>query len=313
MQKDAPSQEPPSAAGLPAAGAGPAGSRRMAAIGLLVLAVSLFSGLDTVAKVLVTRLHIPVTEVVWVRFLGQTFYMVLIFGIVGVPKLLATKQLPLQLARSGLMIATTACNFIALETLRLDQTITITFLAPLVVAALAGPLLGEWVGWHRACAIAVGFVGILVAVHPGSAPLSAAIFISFAGMLAYALFMLLTRHLSTRDPPFVTLFYSMIAGTLLGCPLALHDWVTPADARTWLMLASLGALGGAGHMLFIFAYTFAPASAVSPFIYVQLLTMIASGYLVFGDLPDAWTLSGAAIVIASGIYLVHRERVVGKV
>lgn len=310
MQKEFSPPEPPLATRAHDA---PPGSRRMAAIGLLVLAVALFSALDTTAKLLATRFHIPVTEIVWLRFLGQTFYMVLIFGVVGVPKLLATKQLPLQFLRSCLMIATTACNFIALETLRLDQTITITFLAPLVVAALAGPLLGEWVGWHRACAIAVGFLGVLVAVHPGSAPLSAAIFISFAGMLAYALFMLLTRHLSTRDPPFVTLFYSMIAGTLLSCPLALHDWVTPADVRTWAMLAALGALGGAGHMLFIFAYKFAPASAVSPFIYTQLLTMIASGYLVFGDLPDAWTLSGAAIVIASGIYLVHRERVIGKV
>lgn len=279
------------------------------AICLLIAAVSLFSALDTVAKVLVTRLHIPVTEVVWLRFVGQTFYMILIFGIVGVPGLLDTRRLKLQLLRSVLMVTTTVCNFVALQTLRLDQTITIVFLAPLVVAALAGPLLGEWVGWRRGLAIAVGFMGVVVAMHPGAAPLSSAVLISFAGMLAYACFMLITRHLARFDPPFVTLFYSMLVGTLFGAPFALRDWVTPTDVTTCALLAVLGVFGGAGHMLFIFAYKRAPASTVSPFLYVQLLTMLAAGYLVFGDSPDIWTLTGAAIVIASGIYLVHREHV----
>jgi drug/metabolite transporter (DMT)-like permease len=282
---------------------------RLRAIGLLILAVTLFTCLDAAAKVLVTRFHIPVTEVVWLRFVGQTFYMVLIFGFVGVPGLLATRRLKLQLGRSLLMVTTTACNFVALQTLRLDQTITITFLAPLVVAGLAGPLLGEWVGWRRALAIGAGFIGVLVALHPGSAPLSAAVVISFCGMLAYASFMLVTRYLSAYDPPYVTLFYSMLAGTLFVAPFAIKDWVDPPSLAIWGLLACLGAFGGAGHMLFILAYKLAPASTVSPFLYVQLLTMVAAGYLVFGDAPDLFTISGASIVIASGIYLVHRERV----
>ncbi len=281
------------------------------AIGLLILAVTLFSGLDTVAKYLATRLHIPLTEIVWLRFLGQTLYMVAIFGIIGVPALLRTQRLGLQTIRSILMVTTTVCNFYALQTLRLDQTITIVFLAPLVVAALAGPVLGEWIGWRRGIAVAIGFCGVLVALHPGSAPISLAVAVSFSGMLAYAFFMLLTRHLSSIDPPFVTLFYSMMVGTILGAPLALRDWVWPADGFTWLLLALLGALGGAGHMLFIYAYKRAPASTVSPFLYVQLLTMVSCGWIVFGDAPDMWTLTGAAIVIASGVYLVHRERMVG--
>lgn len=282
------------------------------AVALLILAVTFFSVLDTVAKWLTSRLHMPITEVIWLRFVGQTFYMVLIFGVVGVPALLATRRFKLQMIRSLLMVMTTACNFYALQTLRLDQTVTIVFLAPLVVAALAGPLLGEWVGWRRGVAIGVGFLGVLVALHPGSTPITLAVIVSFTGMLAYALFMLLTRHLSTIDPPFVTLFYSMLVGTLATAPLALRDWVTPPDITTWALLASLGALGGAGHMLFIFAYKYAPASAVSPFLYVQLLVMVACGYVVFGDTPDLWTLSGALIIIASGIYLVQRERIVKK-
>jgi drug/metabolite transporter (DMT)-like permease len=281
------------------------------AIVLLILAVSLFSALDTVAKYLATRLHIPLTEIVWLRFVGQTLYMVAIFGIIGVPALLRTQRLGLQTIRSILMVTTTVCNFFALQTLRLDQTITIVFLAPLVVAALAGPVLGEWIGWRRGVAVAVGFCGVLVALHPGATPISLAVLVSFSGMLAYAFFMLLTRHLSSIDPPFVTLFYSMMVGTIFGAPFALRDWIWPADGVTWLLLGLLGAFGGAGHMLFIYAYKRAPASTVSPFLYVQLLTMVSCGWFVFGDAPDVWTLTGACIIIASGVYLVHRERIVG--
>lgn len=289
-----------------------AGHNTLRAILLLILAVSLFSCLDATAKVLVTRRGIPVTQVVWLRFLGQTLYMIALYRALPIPSLFKTSRLKLQLLRSLLMVTTTAGNFIALQSLRLDQTITITFLAPLVVAALAGPLLGEWVGWRRALAIMVGFGGVVVAMHPGSAPVSPAVAASLAGMFAYALFMILTRYLAAFDPPFVTLFYSMLAGTLLGAPLAAHDWVEPADVSTWGLLAALGALGGTGHWLFILAYKAAPASRISPFLYVQLLTMTLAGYLVFGDTPDATTLLGAAIVIGSGIYLVHRERVTAK-
>lgn len=292
----------------------PVTSRRtLFAIGLIVVAVALFTALDTCAKLLATRLGIPVAEVVWLRFLGQTVYILILYAIICGPsrvhELVATRRPALQMVRSILMVTTTACNFVALQTLRLDQTVTITFMAPLVVAALAGPLLGEWVGWRRATAIVVGFGGVVIAMHPDTNGVPTAVVISFIGMLAYAFFMILTRHLAPVDPPIVTLFFSMIAGTVLVAPQAFSTWITPPDATTWMMLAALGVLGGLGHWLFIYAYTLAPASTVSPFIYAQLLTMVAAGYAVFGDYPDAWTLAGASIVIASGVYLVHRERV----
>jgi drug/metabolite transporter (DMT)-like permease len=127
-------------------------------------------------------------------------------------------------------------------------------------------------------------------------------------MLVYAGFMLLTRHMAHVDPPLVTLFYSMFAGTFLGAPIAFASWQTPPDALAWLLLGSLGIFGGVGHWLFLHAYRLAPASSIAPFIYMQLLTMVACGYVVFGDLPDMWTLAGAALIVGSGVYLVHRER-----
>ena len=95
-------------------------------------------------------------------------------------------------------------------------------------------------------------------------------------------------------------------------PIAFAHWVWPETPLQWLQLLSLGAFGGMGHYLLILAYRLAPASSVSPFLYFQLISMLTLGYLVFGDLPDRWTLLGSAVVIASGIYLVHRERVLHK-
>lgn len=288
---------------------------RLRAIGLMVVACTFFTGLDTSAKYLAVSKGIPVSQIVWCRLIVQFVGLAVLvpaFGIMTLPAMFKTSKLTLQLVRSLLMVATTLCNFLALQYLRLDQTVTIVFLAPLMVALLAGPFLGEWVGWRRLAAILVGFGGVVIAVRPGLGGVHPAVLYSLAGMMAYAVFMILTRYLSPYDPPFVTLFYSMFVGTVLAAPFAFAQWVTPADLPTWLLLGGLGVLGGTGHYLFLHAYRLAPASSISPFLYLQLLTMVLAGWLVFGDLPDLWTLAGSAIIIASGIYLVHRERATAK-
>lgn len=282
------------------------------AIALMCLASALFACLDTTAKYLVVTTPLPVVEVVWVRYLGQFVAMIAVLGLVAVPQLAATQRLGAQLFRSCLLLASTACNFLALRHLRLDQTTTIGFLTPLMVALLAGPLLGEWVGWRRAVAIAVGFGGILIALRPGASTLHPAFLFAFGSMAAYALFSLITRYLAAYDRPEVTLFYSLAAGTLAVAPLAIADWVWPADWQTWALLSSTGVYGGLGHYLFILAHRYAPASRVVPFMYVTLLTHSAGGFLVFGQVPDAWTLGGAVIVILSGLYLFHRERITAR-
>ena len=291
------------------------GNARLRAIALMVLAVTLFSALDTAAKYLVKYDGLSVSQVVWSRFIVQfaaILVLVPLLGQLSLTQLFTTNRLRWQLVRSVLMVLTTVFNFMALEYLRLDQTITIVFLAPLMVALLAGPLLGEWVGWRRMAAIGVGFAGILIAVRPGYGEVHPAIVYSFLAMFAYALFMLLTRHIARHDPPMVTLFYSMFAGTFLGAPVAFAHWVTPPDTLSLVLLASLGVLGGLGHWMFIHAYRLAPASAVAPFLYLQLISMVSFGFVVFGDVPDGWTLAGAGIVVASGVYLFHRERVTAK-
>lgn len=292
-----------------------ASSERFLAIGLMCLAVALFSCLDATAKILATRRGLPVSMIAWARFFVQFVALIVLIPALGVMSrrdMFRSNQVGWQLVRSVLMAATTVFNFLALQTLRLDQTITIVFLAPLVVALFAGPLLGEWVGWRRMLAILAGFCGVLIAVHPSADGLSFAVVYSLLAMLAYALFMLLTRHIGGKDPPMVTLFYSMFVGTVFGAPIAIQNWVWPESLTTWLMLGSLGFFGGLGHYVFLHAYRLAPASSVAPFLYTQILTMVGLGYLVFGDVPDVWTITGATIVVASGIYLLHREQVIHR-
>ncbi|WP_083556147.1 DMT family transporter [Hyphomicrobium sp. NDB2Meth4] len=280
---------------------------RLKAIGLMCIAVTLFSALDTSAKYLVTHAHLPAIEVVWARFLGQFTLMLTLLTAMPLSALLHTRKLKLELTRSFLMVSTTACNFIALRHLRLDQTVSVTFLAPLIVALLAGPFLGEWVGWRRLVAIFVGFIGVLIVVHPGFGALHPAFAVSFTGMLVYSFFMILTRYLAAYDKPITMLFYSILIGTFALAPFAIWQWVWPQNWSEWLLLSGLGVFGGVGHYLFIHAYRLAPASSVAPFLYVQLLTMVAFGFAVFSDMPDIYTLVGSAVIIGSGIYLLHRE------
>jgi drug/metabolite transporter (DMT)-like permease len=134
----------------------------------MCLTCGLFACLDTTAKYLGTVTNLPILELVWMRFLGQLAAIVVMLGLLAVPDLLRTRKLGLQIVRSFLLLGSTAFNFLALRHLRLDQTTTISFLAPLATAVLAGPLLGEWIGWRRGFAIVIGFIGALIAIRPAS-------------------------------------------------------------------------------------------------------------------------------------------------
>jgi drug/metabolite transporter (DMT)-like permease len=282
------------------------------AILFMCLAGALFACLDTTAKYLVLVPQLPMSQVVWMRYVGQFAAMIVALGAVAVPNLLRTERLGAQLVRSCLLLGSTAFNFLALLYLRLDQTTTVSFLSPLLVAILAGPLLGEWIGWRRAVAILVGFAGVLLAVRPGLSGFHPAFFFAFACVGCNAFFSIITRYLAAHDSSEVTLFYSMIAGTFLVAPLAIADWVAPADLKTWALLLAMGLYGAIGHYCFILAHRYAPASRVAPFVYVTLLTHSFAGFLVFGQVPDGWTLAGALVVIGSGLYLFHRERITAR-
>jgi drug/metabolite transporter (DMT)-like permease len=289
-----------------------AAPRPFAAIGLMCVTCALFACLDATGKYLGTVAGLPVSQIVWMRYLGQLAGMVALLGLVAVPSLLLTRKLLLQVVRSFLLLASTALNFMAVRHLQLDQTTTIQFLAPLATAVLAGPLLGEWIGWRRGVAVLVGFAGALIAIRPGFANVHPAVIWSFGTMFAMAFFGIITRYLTAFDRSEVTLFYSLLAGATVMAPLAVAEWVWPAGGFGWVLLFSMGLYGGLGHYLFIVAHRYAPASTLAPYLYVSLLTHSTAGFLVFGHVPDRWTLAGAGIVIATGLYLLHRELVTAR-
>jgi drug/metabolite transporter (DMT)-like permease len=281
---------------------------RLTGIALMCGAVACFAFLDTTAKYL--NLHMSTLEVVWARYTGAFLLPFIVSNPWTRPGLVTTARPLLQVGRSVLLLASTMCNFMALRYLQLDEAISIAFSTPFFVAALSGPILGEWVRWRRWTAISVGFLGVLVVTRPGPGSFQPAALLSLGGAMCYALYALSTRILARTDSNETTLFYSNIVGAAAMLPVVPFFWTTPTDALIIALMVATGALGSFGHYLLIAAHRLAPAAVLSPFIYTEIPLMIVLGFLVFGDLPNRWTLTGAAIVVASGLYILHRERMV---
>lgn len=280
---------------------------RSKAILLVCLAVMFFTIIDTGAKWLNPRLG--VLETTFLRYTSGVFWMILAINPWRVPNLLKSDRPFLQFLRGALLLCSTALNFLAIQHLQLAQAVSIMFLAPLLVSLLAGPILGEWAGPRRLAAIAVGFCGVLVMTRPGTGDFHPAMLLSLGAMCCYATILLMTRPLSQADSSQTTLFYSSMLGAIVMLPLVLSVWKTPETLLEWFVIAAIGLGGTTGHWLLIQAQQHASAPVLAPFLYTQIIWMSLSGYLVFGEVPDRWTLFGSAIVIASGLYMLHREQV----
>lgn len=274
-------------------------------IGLMCLAVMTFAVTDTAAKWLSG--HINVFIVVWARYVIHFAFSLLVFNPWSVPGLLRTSRPLLQIGRSALLFTTTALNFTALQFLQLDQTVSIMFSIPFFVALFAGPMLGERVGTKRWVAIMVGFSGILLVVRPGAGGIHPAAILCLCAAATYALYSITTRMLARTDSSATTLFYTSLVGSIAASIPLPFVWETTREPLVIGAMVGLGAVAGAGHFVLILAHARAPAATLAPYIYTQILSMIALGWLVFGQVPSPWTLAGAAIVIASGIYLLVME------
>jgi drug/metabolite transporter (DMT)-like permease len=226
--------------------------------------------------------------------------------------MLSTSRPGLQLIRALLLFGATALNFFALRWLQLAQTVSIAFAGPLLIALFAGPILGEWVGPRRLIAIIVGFLGVIVVTRPSLSGIHPAMLLSFGATTCNCFYSILTRVLAASDSSRTTTFFSAVSGAVILTPALPFFWVTPPDWHVWLFLVLIGGFGGLGHWFLILAHGRAPAALLAPFAYTQIVWMIVFGYIVFGDLPDVWTLTGAGIVIASGLYLLYRSRVVRR-
>jgi len=276
------------------------------AIGYILATGLLFACLDTSAKFLVLS-GIPAPFVAWVRFLEHTLLALLLFRAWKTPAMFRVVNLPAQILRGVFLFGSTIFNFLALKTLQLAEANSIFFFCPMLITALAGPLLGEWAGWRRWLAVGAGFVGMLVITRPGLRAFELGHVYALTAMFSYAFYVIMTRRMGARETAESLIFYSALAPVVLMLPAVPFTASLPSDTLHWFILLSLGFYGGFGHWLLIRAYKLATTAALAPYPYLQMVWMILFGYAVFGQLPDRWTASGAAIIVASGLYIVHRE------
>jgi drug/metabolite transporter (DMT)-like permease len=284
--------------------------QRLIGIALMCGAVALFACLDTTAKYLNTQMDS--LQVAWARYTSAFTLTLIVSNPLTHRGLLRTRSPKLQVTRSLLLVGSTALNFIGLRWLQLDEALSIIFTFPLLVAIISGPMLGEWIGWRRWTAIGFGFVGVLLITRPGLGGMHAAALFTLGATICYAFYAVITRIVSRVDSNQTSLFYANFIGALAMLPVIPFVWQPPVNWVVVFLMVMIGVLGSTGHYFLIAGHKLAPASVLSPFVYTQLIWVIVLGYLVFGQVPNSWTVAGAAIVIASGLYLLYRERKLGK-
>lgn len=284
--------------------------QRLTGIALMCCAVALFAGLDATAKYLNTSLDS--LQIAWARYTSAFLLTLIVSNPLTTPGLLRTARPGLQVVRSLLLVASTALNFLALRWLQLDEALSIIFTFPFIVAIASGPMLGEWIGWRRWSAIGFGFAGVLLITRPGLGGMHPAAFITLGATICYGFYAVITRIAARTDSNQTSLFYGNMIGALVMLPVVPFVWHTPSSWIIAGMMAGTGVLGSLGHFCLIAGHKLAPASVLSPFVYTQLIWVVILGFLVFGQVPSGWTMAGAAMVISSGLYLLYRERKLGK-
>ena len=247
-------------------------------------------------------------QVSWARAFGHILFMLGAF----VPRfglgMLRTRRLGTQVLRSALLMTSNLSFFFAIVSIPMAKAATISLTAPLVVALLAWPMLGERTTVGRLIALGVGFAGVVIVIRPGTELFQWASLFVLLSAVCYALYQLLTRLIAGVESPETSAIYSSIIGGF-GLMLVLpFVWRTPQTARDIFFFCSLGVLGALGHYCVARAMKYAPANIVSPFQYMQLLGSVAVGYLFFGNFPDVLGWVGAAIIVAAGLYIGWSQR-----
>ena len=273
----------------------------------LVLASTIFLGAsDVTAKYLSTTL--PSIEIAWIRFV--------IFALIMTPAMLPgsplyamqTGRRGLHLLRGAALLGSSLFFISGLRFLPIAEASATGFVAPLFVTALSIVFLGEKVGLRRWIATAIGLIGVIVILRPGSGTFHPAAFFPLVSALAWACTLIMTRMMSGTERAITTMTYSSIAGVCILTALVPLVWVVPS----WHDIAFgifIGVASTAGQWIVVLAFRYADASVLAPFSYTQLLWVSLLGFLIFGEVPDVWTVTGAAFIVASGLYTAHRERV----
>ena len=271
---------------------------------LLCAGVAMFGVGEACVKTLAKDFDI--LQVVWARYTFHALVFFLIFARSGIRSQMVTRRPVLHLARSAALLGGTISFFTALIYLSLPEAVAINFASPLLVTALSIPFLGEKVGPRRWAAIFVGFLGVLVIIRPGLGVMHWAAFLPLVTAVCYASYQIMTRIAGRTESTKTSLFWTSTVGVIVMSCVVPFVWQAP-DAASWGLMVATGAFFGFGHYLLIRAFEVAPVSTLSPFLYSQIIWVTILSVIVFDQVPDRVSMIGAAIVIASGLYIWHRE------
>ncbi|MEW6641284.1 MAG: DMT family transporter [Pseudomonadota bacterium] len=278
----------------------------MRGIPLVLLSTVFLSSSDTMAKYLALRL--PAVEIGWLRYLVFTLLMLPVVLAASPRQALHTERPGLQALRGLTLVGSSLLFITALRYLPIAETTTTSFVSPIFVTVLSIVFLGETVGLRRWLATIAGLVGVIIVVRPGTSAFHPAALLAITSALCWAISLVTTRKIAGRDSPVTTMAYSALVGFVLLSAMLPFVWLQPT-AWELAIAAALGIAATSGHWLVVLAYRYGDASVLAPFSYTQPIWATLLGYMVFGDVPDGWTFVGAAIIIASGLYTAHRERV----
>jgi len=285
--------------------------RRLLGIALRIGAASCFGCMGGAIK-LGYAAGASTPELAFYRFLFGLVPLLVWIRSSGAHGVWRTERRAAHVWRAALGLTTMLLTFSALSYLPLAEATTIAFAAPLFAVMLSAAALKEQVGRHRWSAVALGFLGVLLVMQPHGArfpPIGLAL--AIAGALGVGAVTITLRQIGrTEGTQTIVLWFTCLS--LLGVGMMMPFYAHAHDGRTWLILLALGGFGGVGQLLMTASLRYAPVSAVVPFDYVQLLWAVLLGWLLFGDHPASTTAVGAAVIVASGLYTVWREHVLGR-
>lgn len=278
---------------------------------LMILTTFVFAMQDGISRHLAENYNTFMVVMIRYWFFAAFVVVVAVRQAGGLRAAAATKQPVLQAFR-GLLLAGEICVAVqGFVWLGLVESHAIFATYPLLIAALAGPILGEKAGWRRWAAIFAGFIGMLIILRPGSGVFDPLAIIPFISAAMFALYGLLTRYAARLDTTATSFFWTGTVGAVVMTVIGLPNWET-FSAPDWGWMAALCVTGAAGHWLLIKVYEVAEASAVQPFAYFQLVFAASMGVLVFGEAVDLNLIVGAAIIVSAGVFALWRAHIVAK-
>jgi drug/metabolite transporter (DMT)-like permease len=213
-----------------------------------------------------------------------------------------------QIIRIACVVIGTFCFVTAIKHLPLATTLTITFAGPLIVTAMAPRFLGEHVGWRRWAAVTVGFAGVLLILRPDSGAIEWTMLLALTVAFTTAIRDVVTRRIAVNSNPAGMLFFALLSVTLAGYTTVSIEWCLPLPGDFGLF-ALTGVMLGFAQFLMIVAFRYSDASLLAPFKYVGIVWATIVGFLVWGDVPGDWEITGSALIIVSGLYILHRETI----